>query len=72
MKRIENYKYSIYEAFMECFYIVLDYQREYVWTEKEVYQLLEDINSEMEGSENEYFIGTVLVSPTDTKNHNYG
>lgn len=34
MKRIENHKYSIYEAFMECFYIVPDYQREYVWTEK--------------------------------------
>lgn len=69
MKRIENHKYSIYEAFMECFYIVPDYQREYVWTEKEVYQLLEDINSEMDGSANEYFIGTILVSPTDTKNH---
>ena len=54
------------------FYVVPDYQREYVWTEKEVYQLLEDINSEMDGSENEYFLGTVLVSPTDTKNHNYG
>ncbi len=70
MARIENHKYSIAEAFTECFYIVPDYQREYVWTDKEVHQLLEDINEQIDaGSEREYFIGTVLVSPTDQKNH---
>ncbi|PYC10815.1 hypothetical protein [Pseudomonas mosselii] len=37
MARIENHKYSIEEAFRECFYIVPDYQREYVWTDKEVH-----------------------------------
>ena len=30
MDRIENHKYSIEEAFRECFYVVPDYQREYV------------------------------------------
>jgi hypothetical protein len=70
MAKIENHKYSIEEAFRECFYIVPDYQREYVWTDKEVYQLLEDINEQIDvGSTKEYFIGTVLVSPTDQKNH---
>ena len=70
MARIENHKYSIEEAFRECFYIVPDYQREYVWTEKEVHQLLEDINEQIDaGSAREYFIGTVLVSPTGEKNH---
>lgn len=70
MARIENHKYSIEEAFRECFYIVPDYQREYVWTDKEVHQLLEDINEQIDaGSSREYFIGTVLVSPTDQKNH---
>lgn len=70
MARIENHKYSIEEAFRECFYIVPDYQREYVWTDKEVHQLLEDINEQIDaGSTREYFIGTVLVSPTDQKNH---
>lgn len=34
MARIESHKYSIGEAFPECFYVVLDYQREYVWTDK--------------------------------------
>ena len=70
MARIENHKYSIEEAFRECFYIVPDYQREYVWTDKEVHQLLEDIGEQIDaGTTREYFIGTVLVSPTDQKNH---
>jgi len=70
MARIENHKYSIEEAFRECFYIIPDYQREYVWTDKEVNQLLEDINEQIDtGSTREYFIGTVLVSPTLQKSH---
>jgi hypothetical protein len=70
MAKIENHKYSIEEAFRECFYIVPDYQREYVWTEREVQQLLEDINEQIDASSSrEYFIGTVLVSPTAEKNH---
>jgi len=70
MARIENHKYSIVEAFQECFYIVPDYQREYVWTDKEVHQLLEDIGEQIDaGTTREYFIGTVLVSPTDQKSH---
>ncbi|WP_296282107.1 DUF262 domain-containing protein, partial [Pseudoxanthomonas sp.] len=48
MARIENHKYSIEEAFRECFYIVPDYQREYVWTDKEVQQLLEDIGEQID------------------------
>ena len=69
MSKIEEHKYTIDEAFRECFYIVPDYQREYVWTDKEVHQLLDDINDEMGGSAKEYFIGTILVSPTVIKNH---
>lgn len=68
MARIENHKYSIEEAFKECFYVVPDYQREYVWTEKEVHQLLDDIDEQLHaGSGREYFIGTVLVSPGSRK-----
>jgi len=70
MARIENHKYSIDEAFRECFYIVPDYQREYVWTEVEVEQLLQDIDEQIDGGSNrEYFIGTVLVSPTAHRGH---
>ncbi len=70
MAEIENHRYSIEEAFRECFYIVPDYQREYVWTDKEVHQLLEDINDEIDASSSkEYFIGTILVTPSTHKNH---
>ena len=68
MAKITNHKYSISEAFQQCFYIVPDYQREYVWSEKEVLQLLEDISEQVGGSA-EYFIGTVLVSPGESTNH---
>ena len=68
MSRIENHKYTVEEAFRECFYVVPDYQREYVWTDREVIRLLDDINEQVEAStDREYFIGTVLVSPTDQK-----
>lgn len=61
--KIDNFKYTIEEAFRNCFYVVPDYQREYVWTDKEVHKLLDDINEQIGSSENhEYFIGMVLVS----------
>lgn len=70
MAKIENLKFDIQEAFRDCFYIVPDYQREYVWTEKEVRQLLDDIDEQVDSaSDREYFIGMVLVSPTAEKNH---
>lgn len=47
------------------YYVVPSYQREYVWEEKEVEQLLEDINTEFssngEAATSEYFIGSIVV-----------
>ena len=71
MGRIVNHKFTIDESFRECFYVVPDYQREYVWTEKHITQLLEDINNHMDGSSSEYFIGTILVSPRDGERNHY-
>lgn len=67
MASIDNRDLTIEQAFKSCFYVVPDYQREYVWTEKQVKQLLEDINEHMDSSspEDYYFIGTILVSPRD-------
>lgn len=70
MSKIENHKYTIEEAFRDCFYVVPDYQREYVWTEREVNQLLDDISEPVGGpADSDYFIGTIIVSPTGEKNH---
>ncbi|WP_055448545.1 DUF262 domain-containing protein [Lacinutrix mariniflava] len=68
MSKIENHKFTIEEAFNDCFYIVPDYQREYIWSDKEVNKLLDDLNNEIENdASSEYFIGTILVSPTHQK-----
>jgi hypothetical protein len=72
MPKIEDHKYSISQAFNECFYVVPDYQREYVWTEKEVKQLLGDIDEQVDANDRrEYFVGTVLVSQADGEEKNH-
>lgn len=50
----------------QAFYVVPDYQREYVWETEQVEQLLNDINAELgndSGQAPEYFIGSVVVCP---------
>jgi hypothetical protein len=70
MARIDSHHYTIDEAFRECFYVVPDYQREYVWQEREVNQLLDDISEQLNGdATHEYFVGTILVAPTGERNH---
>jgi hypothetical protein len=72
MAKIENSRYSIEEAFRDCFYIVPDYQREYVWTEKEVQQLLADIDEQVDNAfDREYFIGMVLVAARHGEKNHY-
>jgi hypothetical protein len=70
-KKIQNFKYTVVEAFTDCFYIVPDYQREYVWTDKEVLLLLDDIDEQVGSTSSEYFIGTVLVAPIDGQRNQY-
>lgn len=51
----------------QSFYVVPDYQREYVWETDEVEQLLTDIHNELAGADPakapEYFIGSIVVCP---------
>lgn len=53
----------------EDFYLVPDYQREYVWEDEQIADLLNDIYSEFEANHNvadhEYFIGSIVVCPAD-------
>ena len=61
--KIENQKLSIKEAFKNFYYIVPDYQREYIWGEDNVTRLLEDIFEEFKNNQNsEYFIGSIVVN----------
>jgi len=61
--KIESSKLSITEAFKNFYYVVPPYQREYVWQEKNVSQLLNDIYDEyIDDRNSEYFIGSIVVN----------
>ena len=53
----------------EDYYVVPNFQREYVWEEEQVEQLLSDIYSEFgagsDSNESEYFIGSIVVCRND-------
>ena len=54
------------EKCFQNFYVVPDYQREYVWEEQQVNQLLNDIYEEYDdNSDKEYFIGSIVVFDND-------
>jgi hypothetical protein len=50
------------EAIFQRFYVVPDFQREYVWKKRHVNQLLEDLfRSFMSGGSDEYFLGSMVL-----------
>ena len=62
---IQSQDIKMAEVF-QAFYVVPDYQREYVWKTEQVEQLLNDINAEFGGDPieaPEYFIGNIVVCP---------
>jgi uncharacterized protein with ParB-like and HNH nuclease domain len=68
MPTIESDDFTLGKLFND-FYVVLDYQREYVWKEEHVTAFLNDIYREFSannsGSISEYFIGSIIVCPRD-------
>jgi len=67
--KIENQKLNIKESFKNFYYVVPAYQRDYVWTLKNVEQLLNDIKDEFQnGSDSEYFIGSTVVNKSGDNN----
>ncbi|MDJ0516864.1 MAG: DUF262 domain-containing HNH endonuclease family protein [Trichodesmium sp. MO_231.B1] len=64
MATIESQDMTLEKLFDE-FYVIPDYQREYVWEEKEVNEFIQDIYEEfseqIQNSYSEYFIGSIIV-----------
>ncbi|NES90386.1 DUF262 domain-containing HNH endonuclease family protein [Okeania sp. SIO2B9] len=64
MASIESQDMTLEKLFDE-FYVIPDYQREYVWEEKEVNEFIQDIYEEFseqnQNSYSEYFIGSIIV-----------
>lgn len=48
----------------KSFYDVPAYQRDYVWEEEHIEQLLEDVRRALESRHDSYFLGTIVVSPS--------
>ncbi len=63
---IESRDITVADVF-QAFYLVPDYQREFVWETEQVEQLLSDINAERDVNDPdnapEYFIGSIVVCP---------
>ncbi|MDQ0233102.1 DUF262 domain-containing protein [Metabacillus malikii] len=55
--------------FSNCSYIVPIYQRNYAWGATQIEQLIEDIDSSIDDSAKNYFLGNLIVNQTD--NHLY-
>src|SRR3546814_629241 len=65
MSFIQTLQLTPVSAFQNHNYQVPSYQREYVWEDKNVDALLDDVSEQMERDKNShYFIGMVLVAPT--------
>lgn len=65
-QKIESLDLSLGKVFSD-FYVVPSYQREYVWDDAQVEKLLLDIHdeySENGDGDSEYFIGSIVVTPT--------
>ena len=46
-------------------YLVPIYQRNYAWSEMQIEQLIEDIESSIDGTNKNYFLGNLIVNQTD-------
>jgi hypothetical protein len=72
LQTIESKDVSLGELF-GSFFVVPNFQREYVWSTDEVRQLLEDVNSEYSATDrdadSEYFIGTIVTCLADDGVH---
>lgn len=53
------------DIFANTNYQVPIYQRNYAWTEKQILQLIEDIESSIDSSDKNYFLGNLIVNQTD-------
>ena len=65
---IQNPKQTIESCFKMMHYVVPAFQREYVWEETEIEQLIGDIEAAFNYDSNkEYFLGTTVVYKSDDK-----
>ena len=67
--RIFNDKETLFETGDS--YVIPRYQRAYAWEDKEIIQLIDDINDIDENNTNNYYIGSLIVSRIKGKNNTF-
>ncbi len=74
LKEIKAVDITLGELFKD-FYLVPDYQREYVWEIKQVDQLLDDVfpafEDYLEDNSTDYFIGSIILCPSKHGKNTY-
>lgn len=58
-------KISVLEVFTNTNYLIPIYQRNYAWNETQIVQLIEDIDSSIDGNDKNYFLGNLIVNQRD-------
>lgn len=56
---------SVSQVFENINYHVPIYQRNYAWSTTQIDQLIEDIESSIDASNKNYFLGNLIVNQTD-------
>lgn len=57
------------EVFLNTNYLVPIYQRNYAWNETQIVQLIEDIESSIDTTSKNYFLGNLIVNQTDNNTY---
>ncbi len=58
-------KISVLEIFTKTNYLIPIYQRNYAWKETQIVQLIEDIDSSIDKTDKNYFLGNLIVNQKD-------
>lgn len=64
MKEYLN-RIAVSDLFANVTYQIPIYQRNYAWTEKQIIQLIEDIEGSIDSSDKNYFLGNLIVNQVD-------
>lgn len=63
---LDDQRLWVLKAFSDCKYVVPSFQREYVWDDEEVQELLEDVQDQfLANPSSQYFLGTMIVHQRD-------
>jgi uncharacterized protein with ParB-like and HNH nuclease domain len=66
MEELDDQRLSVQRAFQDYKYVVPSFQREFVWEDEQVQELVDDVQGQFLASkESQYFLGTMIVHKED-------